>query len=72
MWTPQFKTEEDEAVGLSWFLKNDIVFHDGKDLGYSALMMLYAKQKIGITVLVNHVDADCNQLLNQIAKSIRF
>ncbi|MEL6558923.1 MAG: serine hydrolase domain-containing protein [Bacteroidota bacterium] len=72
LWKPQFKTDDDEAVGLSWFLKDDLVFHDGKDLGYTALMMLYTNQKVGITVLINHVDANCNELLNLVARSIRF
>ncbi len=69
---PLFETEENEFIGLSWFTKNQLVYHDGKDLGYSSLLMLYMEQGIGITVLINHLDADCNELLNLVAKSIRF
>lgn len=70
--TPQAKAEDDDEIGLSWFVKDNLLFHDGKDLGYTALMLLYKKQKIGITVLINHLDGDCNALLNQVAKSIKF
>ncbi|OJJ22982.1 hypothetical protein BKI52_01110 [marine bacterium AO1-C] len=70
--TPKASTGEGDLIGLSWFLKNKLVFHDGLDLGYSALMLFYKKQKIGITVLINHQGANCNELLNLIAKSIKF
>ena len=70
--TPKTSTGEGDFVGLSWFLKKKIIFHDGLDLGYSALMLLYKKQKIGITVFINHQDANCNELANLIAKSIKY
>lgn len=70
--TRHTKTDEGDFIGLSWFLKNKLVFHDGLDLGYTALMLLYKKQKIGITVLINHQEANCNELLNLIVKSIRY
>lgn len=70
--TPKTKTGEGDLVGLSWFVNKGLVFHDGLDMGYSALMLFYKRQKIGITVLINHQEANCNELLNLIAKSIQF
>lgn len=70
--TPKKTTDEGDLIGLSWFMNKRLIFHDGLDLGYSALMLLYKKQKIGITVLINHQGANCNELLNRIAKSIKY
>jgi len=70
--TPRVPTNEGDFIGLGWFIKDHLVFHDGLDLGYSALLFFYKKQKIGITVLINHQEADCNELLNLIVKSIRY
>lgn len=74
--TPRIDTKEDGYIGLSWFTKptnaGKIIFHDGLDLGYSALMILYSDPKIGILVLSNHQEADCNEILNMISRSISF
>lgn len=74
--TPRFDTKEDGFIGMSWFTKDSsagtIVFHDGMDLGYSSLMVLFKEPKIGILILSNHQETDCNEILNIIAKSIKF
>lgn len=70
--TPRVSTGEDDFMGLGWFVKNNVVFHDGLDLGYSALVILFTKQKIGITVLINHQEADCNEFVNLIVKAIKY
>jgi len=70
--TPKVQTEEDGFVGLSWFIDKNLIVHDGLDLGYTALMLFFKKQKIGITVLINHQDANCNELLNLITKYIQY
>lgn len=70
--TPRVPTEEDGSVGLSWFVDKNLIFHDGLDLGYTALMVFFEKQRIGITVLINHQEGNCNELLNLIVKSIKY
>lgn len=74
--TPRVDTKEDGYIGLSWFTKKNqggtIIFHDGMDLGYSALMVLFKDSKIGILVLSNHQDTNCNEILNIIARAIEF
>lgn len=69
---PKIPAEEGDFIGLGWFSNDNLVFHDGLDLGYSALMVLFTKQKIGITVFINHQEANCNELLNLIIKAIKF
>ncbi|MEL7118543.1 MAG: serine hydrolase domain-containing protein [Bacteroidota bacterium] len=70
--TPRVENDDDGFVGLGWMIEKNLIVHDGLDMGYSALMVLFKKQKIGITVLINHQEADCNELLNLIAKSIKW
>ncbi len=69
---PRVAIGDGESIGLSWYINGNLIFHDGLDLGYSALLVMFKKQKIGISVLINHLDADCNELLNLIIKSIKF
>jgi len=73
---PKINTDEEEFIGLGWYIKSinggRIIFHDGLDLGYSALMLLYEKPQIAIIVLANHQNVDCNELLNKIARSIDY
>ncbi|MEO1655901.1 MAG: serine hydrolase domain-containing protein, partial [Bacteroidota bacterium] len=68
--TPQLDSKEDGLMGLSWFLKPEhkIIFHDGLDMGYSALMVLFPESSIGISVMVNHQEANGNEILNLILK----
>ncbi|MGD1894562.1 MAG: serine hydrolase domain-containing protein [Cyclobacteriaceae bacterium] len=74
--TPRVDTKEDGFVGLGWFTKSlsngRMVFHDGLDLGYSSLTVLFTEPKIGILILSNHQETNCNELLNKIAKSIKY
>lgn len=72
----QVDTRDDGFMGLSWFTMTSgsgkIIFHDGQDLGYRALLILFPDPAIGVVVLVNHQDADCNELVNLLLRSIRY
>ena len=74
--TPRIDTKEDGFIGLGWFTKSlsngKMVFHDGLDLGYSSLMVLFTEPKIGILILSNHQEMDCNELLNKVARAIKY
>mgnify|MGYP001792751796 CR=1 FL=1 len=72
----QVDTGEGEFVGLSWYTmtsgSGEIIFHDGQDLGYRALLLLFPGPGIGVVALVNHLDADCNEIINLLLRSIRY
>ncbi len=73
---PRIDTKDDGFKTLGWFVKETnlgkIYFHDGMDLGYRSLIVLMPKPRIGITVVVNHQEVDCNEILNLIIKTIRY
>lgn len=73
---PGIDTKEDGFKSFGWFVKETaagkIYFHDGLDLGFSSLVVLMVEHQIGIAVLVNHQEADCNEILNLVAKTIRY
>ncbi|MGB3466099.1 MAG: serine hydrolase domain-containing protein, partial [Cyclobacteriaceae bacterium] len=73
---PLVDTREDGYKSYGWFTKDtsggNMLFHDGLDMGYSSLIVMLTKPKIGIVILTNQQDADCNELLNLIIRNIRF
>ncbi|WP_262896702.1 hypothetical protein [Fulvivirga marina] len=41
-------------------------------LRVSSLVVLMVEHQIGIAVLANNQEADCNEILNLVAKAIRY
>jgi hypothetical protein len=76
LFQPTVEVEKGSQVGLSWFINQTangaMILHDGKDLGYTALMVMFEQPKIGIVILSNYQETDCNELLNRLLKVIRF
>ena len=54
------------SVGLNWFMKSDLVFHDGMTGGYNSLVVFSKSKKIGVVVLADTAIGGTSGLLNQV------
>lgn len=68
MLTPHFTTPWGDQIGLSWFLQSyldrPIIMHTGSDTGFEAIMYIYPKEKISITVMANRDFARTGRIIN--------
>lgn len=62
---PRYELNAKSSVGLNWFVRGDLVFHDGMTGGYSSFVGFSKSKRLGVVVLADTTVGGTSGLLNQ-------
>jgi hypothetical protein len=67
---PRYELDAKLSLGLNWFLRGDLVFHDGMTGGYSSFVGFSKSKRIGVVVLADTTVGGTSGLLNQASRAL--